>query len=76
MLLKGNCLDNPVAESFFKIIKHEWLHCFKFTFYQQLYGSIEDYINWYNTERLYSSLEYLTPIEMEVKLRGFIKIAT
>ena len=75
MSRKGNCWDNAVAESFFKIIKHEWLHRFKFTFYQQLYGSIEDYINWYNTEKLHSSIEYLTPLEMEMKLRGFVKIA-
>ena len=74
-LRKGNCWDNAVAESFFKTIKHEWLHRFKFASYQQLYKSIEDYMNWYNTERLHSSLEYLTPLEMEVKLRGFIKIA-
>jgi putative transposase len=75
MSRKGNCWDNAVAESFFKTIKHEWLHRFKFASYQQLYKSIEDYMNWYNTERLHSSLEYLTPLEMEMKLRGFIKIA-
>jgi putative transposase len=75
MSRKGNCWDNAVAESFFKTIKHEWLNRFKFASYQQLYKSIEDYMNWYNTERLHSSLEYLTPLEMEIKLRGFIKIA-
>ena len=75
MSRKGNCWDNAVAESFFKTIKHEWLHRFKFASYQQLYKSIEDYMNWYNTERLHSSLEYLTPLEMEMKLRGFVKIA-
>jgi putative transposase len=51
------------------------LYRFKFASYQQLYSSIEDYINCYNTERLHSSLEYLTPLKMEVKLGGFIKIA-
>jgi transposase InsO family protein len=75
MSRKGNCWDNAVAESFFKTIKHEWLNRFKFTSYQQLYTSIEDYITWYNNERLHSSLGYLTPLEMEVKLRGFNKIA-
>jgi putative transposase len=72
MSRKGNCWDNAVAESFFKTIKHEWLYRFKFTSYTQLYESIEDYINWYNTERLHSSLGYLTPLEMELKLKGFI----
>ena len=75
MSRKGNCWDNAVAESFFKTIKHEWLYRFKFTSYTQLYESIEDYINWYNTERLHSSLGYLTPLEMELKLKGFINKA-
>jgi len=75
MSRKGNCWDNAVAESFFKTIKHEWLYRFKFESYQQLYESIADYINWYNTQRLHSSLGYLSPLEMEMKLRGFINKA-
>jgi putative transposase len=75
MSRKGNCWDNAVAESFFKTIKHEWLYRFKFTTYNQLYESIEDYIDWYNTERLHSSLGYITPLEMELKLNGIINKA-
>jgi transposase InsO family protein len=75
MSRKGNCWDNAVAESFFKTIKYEWLYRFKFTSYNQLFDSIEDYIHWYNTERLHSSLGYLSPLEMEIKLRGIIKKA-
>ena len=70
MSRKGNCWDNAVAESFFKTIKHEWLNRFKFTSFNQLYYSVEDYINWYNTKRLHSSLGYISPLEMEIKLRG------
>ena len=62
MSRKGNCWDNAVAESFFKTIKYEWLYRFKFTSYNQLYRSIEDYIYGYNTERLHSSLGYLSPL--------------
>lgn len=75
MSRKGNCWDNAVAESFFKTIKHEWLYRFKFTSFNQLFDSVSDYISWYNTERLHSSLGYLTPLEMEVKLRGNINLA-
>ena len=75
MSRKGNCWDNAVAESFFKTIKHEWLYRFKFTSYNQLFNSIEDYIDWYNTKRLHSGLGYLSPLEMEIKLRGIIKKA-
>jgi transposase InsO family protein len=72
---KGNCWDNAIAESFFKTIKYEWLYRFKFKMYLQLYESIKDYINWYNTKKLHSSLGYLTPLEMELKLKGIIKKA-
>jgi transposase InsO family protein len=75
MSRKGNCWDNAVAESFFKTIKYEWLYRFKFASYNQLFDSIEDYIHWYNTERLHSSLGDLSPLEMEIKLRGIIKKA-
>jgi len=70
MSRKGNCWDNAVAESFFKTIKNEWLYRFKYTSYNQLYRSVADYISWYNTERIHSSLGYLSPLEMEIKLRG------
>ena len=75
MSRKGNCWDNAVAESFFKTIKHEWLNRFKYTSYQQLYTSIENYITSCNNERLHSSLGYLSPLEMAVKLRGLKKIS-
>jgi len=75
MSRKGNCWDNAVAESFFKSIKHECLYRYKFVSYLQLHACIEDYINWYNTSRLHSSLGYLSPIEMEMKLRSLSKKA-
>ncbi len=73
MSRKGNCWDNAVAESFFKTIKHEWLYRFKFNSNSQLFHSIDNYINWYNTERLHSALGYLTPLEMELNIKGAIK---
>ena len=73
MSRKGNCWDNAVTESFFKSIKHEWLYRFKFNSSLQLYNSIQEYMDWYNTKRLHSSLGYLSPLEMELKLRGFNK---
>lgn len=75
MSRKGNCWDNAVAESFFKTIKYEWLYRFKFDSCFQLYESIHSYITWYNTKRLHSSLGYITPLEMELKLKGVTKIA-
>ena len=74
MSRKGNCWDNAVAESFFKTIKYEWLYRFKYNTYSQLYNSIEEYVKWYNNERLHSSLGYISPLEMEVKIRNNFKI--
>lgn len=70
MSRKGNCWDNAVAESFFKTIKNECLNRYCFTSSSSLYKCVEEYIKWYNTERLHSSLGYLTPLEMEEKLRN------
>lgn len=75
MSRKGNCWDNAVAESFFKTIKHECLYRYKFKSFSQLYLCIDDYIKWYNTKRLHSSLGYISPLEMEIKLKGIINKA-
>jgi putative transposase len=75
MSRKGNCWDNAVAESFFKTIKNEWLYRFKYISYNQLYNSVDEYINWYNTKRIHSYLGYLSPLEMEIKIRGNINNA-
>lgn len=75
MSRKGDCWDNAVAESFFKTIKNEWLYRFRYTSYNELYSSIEEYILWYNTKRIHSSLGYISPLEMETMLRGNSKKA-
>lgn len=75
MSRKGNCWDNAVAESFFKTIKYEWLYRFKYSSFRQLFESIHKYIQWYNNYRLHSTLGYLSPSEMEKKLREKFKNA-
>ncbi len=75
MSRKGNCWDNAVAESFFKTIKYEWLYRYKYTSYNQLFESINEYINWYNNIRIHSSLGYLSPLEKEMQLRKIINKA-
>lgn len=70
MSRKGNCWDNAVAESFFKIIKYEELNHHTFNSYEQLYDCINQYIQWYNTKRIHSNLDYKTPLETEIKIRN------
>jgi putative transposase len=66
MSRKGNCWDDAVAESFFKIIKSEMIY---HTQYQDQYQDqnlakteIFEFIEmWYNVKRKHSYLSYLTP---------------
>lgn len=69
MSRKGNCWDNAVAESFFKTIKHECLNRYFFSNFNQLYNCLKEYITWYNTIRLHSSLGFKSPLEKELELR-------
>ena len=69
MSRKGNCWDNAVAESFFKTLKHECTNRYNFKSYMQAYQIIEQYINWYNTLRMHSTLGYKSPAEFELYLK-------
>ena len=72
MSRKGNCWDNAVAESFFKTIKSELIYRDKYDTFNQAYAAIYDYIeNWYNIKRIHSALDYKTPLEMELILKGY-----
>lgn len=64
MSRKGNCWDNAVAESFFKTIKTEELNRMKTIKVQSLNSLVFKYIEgWYNTQRIHSALNGLTPWE-------------
>jgi transposase InsO family protein len=72
MSRKGNCWDNAVAESFFKTIKCELIHLYKWESFEQVFEAINKYIYWYNTKRLHQGIGYLTPLEKEQLLRNII----
>lgn len=66
---KGNPWDNAVIESFFAIIKREWLSKFKILNYYHANALRFEYIEtFYNTIRIHKSIGYKTPIEYE---KGF-----
>lgn len=67
--LKGNCLDNCVMENFFGKLKNEMFygHEFEFKTIKQLKGAIEEYINYYNTERIQTKLKGLTPCQARIQ---------
>ena len=58
---KGCPYDNAVAEATFKIFKVEFAYQYMFSSLEQLKLELYDYVNWYNTIRIHSSLGYETP---------------
>lgn len=61
MSRRGNCYDNAFVESFFHTLKNE-LEKTKFKDLAEAKAIIFEYINWYNRERIHSSLGYLSPM--------------
>jgi len=52
MSRRGNCYDNAVAENFFFILKTECIYRAKLTSFSQAKQIIDDYIWFYNNERI------------------------
>jgi putative transposase len=68
MSRKGDCWDNAVAESFFATLRAELVDDERYPTRRLAEISIEDYIErFYNLERLHSHLDYVSPIEYELK---------
>jgi len=68
MSRKGDCWDNAVAESFFATIKGEMIDHEEYPTRGAAVASIADYIdNFYNPYRRHSALNYVSPIEFELK---------
>ena len=58
--------DNACIEAFHSLIKREWLHRFKITTFNEAYKLIFEYIEaFYNTVRIHSHCQYLSPNEYE-----------
>ena len=58
--------DNACIESFHSIIKREWLNRFKIRDYKQAYRLIFEYLEaFYNTKRIHSHCNYMSPNEFE-----------
>ena len=62
MSRKGNCLDNAAMESFFGLLKSELFYLQKWKSVDALKKAIDEYINYYNYERIKLKLKGLSPI--------------
>jgi transposase InsO family protein len=68
MSRRGNCWDNAVAESFFGTLKMELLYELPLQTRSATRSAVADYIEtFYNVRRRHSSLDYLSPVEFELK---------
>jgi transposase InsO family protein/transposase-like protein len=65
MSRKGNCLDNSPMENFFGKMKNEMFygHEYEFKTLEQLQKAMEEYIDYYNNERIQIKLKGLTPCQ-------------
>lgn len=63
MSRKGNCLDNAVIENFFGILKSELFYLKKYDSIIQLKKEINQYINYYNNDRIKLNLKGMSPIQ-------------
>ncbi len=63
MSRRGNCLDNACIESFFGHLKSESIYITRVKTYEELACLIDEYIYFYNNERIQSKLRKMAPIE-------------
>ena len=65
MSRKGNCLDNSPMENFFGKMKNAMFYGYEYTFntLEELQKEMEDYIYYYNNQRITEKLKGLTPVE-------------
>jgi transposase InsO family protein len=67
---KGNCWDNACMENFFGLMKSETIRQTKeILSVDGMIKLIDDYIHWYNNQRIQKKLGYLSPVD-------FRKLAT
>ena len=65
MSRKGNCLNNCVIENFFGKMKNEMFygHEYEFKTLDELESAMNEYIHYYNEERIQTKLKGLTPCQ-------------
>ena len=64
---KGRSIDNIVIERFWRSLKYDDVYPSSYLNIKEARKGIDKYINIYNTERLHSALDYLTPDEAYYK---------
>lgn len=66
---KGNCYDNAVVENFFGILKSEMFYDNKFETVDHFIRELEEYIDYYNNERIKIKLKGLSPVQYRIQFQ-------
>jgi len=66
----GDSYDNAMAESFWASLKRELVDWSHFATHAEARAAVFEWINWYNNERLHTSLQMQAPVEFEQTLQG------
>ncbi len=64
----GDCWDNAVVESFFATLKTELVADARWPSRADAIADIRQYLDWYNRQRLHSTLNYVSPAVFERRL--------
>lgn len=67
MSRRGNCLDNATMESFFGTLKSEFFYLEKFTSLEELKTGLDEYLRYYNVDRIKQRLNYLSPVAFRLQ---------
>ena len=71
----GDSYDNAMAESFFASLKRELVDDEHFATRTEARAAVFEWLIWYNTDRLHSSLQYRPPVEYEHHLTHHLQQA-
>ncbi|WP_231718348.1 IS3 family transposase [Lagierella massiliensis] len=65
MSRKGNCYDNSIMETFFGRLKNEVFYGYEksYSSFEEFSKTIEEYIYYYNNERIQSKTKWMPPIK-------------
>ncbi len=67
----GNCYDNAVVESFFGLMKREWVNRVRYRTREEARADVFEYIEcFYNRKRRHGYLGNISPVEFEKRTSG------
>ena len=66
MSRKSTCADNAAMENFFGLLKQEMYYGEELTSYEALKKKVEDYIDYYNNERIKQKLGGMSPVRYRI----------